>query len=72
MVELGLLRLIAISCSYSVASLILAGLRATGIVSWGWEWILCPLWLPLALAAIGFGGVLLVKLVAPRTESDPL
>ena len=41
-------------------------LRSAGIISWGWKWILCPLWLPLILAAIG----LLVKLAAPRAESD--
>lgn len=34
-------------------ALIFAILKLTGQVDWSWVWVLCPLWIPSALA-IGF------------------
>lgn len=33
----------------ALAALTMTILKATGVVSWSWTWVLSPLWLPLAL-----------------------
>jgi hypothetical protein len=31
------------------------GLKLTGVIAWSWWWVLCPLWIPLALVLAIFG-----------------
>lgn len=37
-------------------------LKLTGVISWSWWWVLAPLWGPLALVAVMFVLILLVKI----------
>lgn len=42
--------------------LLFIGLKLGGLIQWSWLWVLCPIWIPLAFAALCFGiyGVLLL------------
>lgn len=38
-------------------------LKLTGVITWSWWWVLCPVWIPLVivmliLAAVGLGAAL--------------
>jgi hypothetical protein len=49
----------------STTSLLLVlfiGLKLTGYITWSWIWVLCPIWLPLAIAlgAMGVVGIITV------------
>ena len=37
--------------TYSLLTIVFAGLRMAGVLNWPWVWVLSPIWLP--LAAIG-------------------
>lgn len=37
-------------------------LKLTGVISWGWAWVLLPLWGPFALLVVLFVIILLGKL----------
>jgi hypothetical protein len=37
-------------------------LKLTGVISWGWAWVLLPLWGPFALLAVQFVIILLGKI----------
>lgn len=41
--------------------LIFIVLKLCGVISWSWLWVLCPIWGPLALAAVLFLIALIVK-----------
>jgi hypothetical protein len=69
MVDPGVRRLLVISSGYLLATLLLVALRYNGMIAWGWPWVLCPLWLPIVLASIGFGSFLMVRLIAPGSQS---
>jgi hypothetical protein len=58
MVDRGVLWLLGLSTSYSLAALILVALRFAGVVSWPWLWVLCPLWIPVVLTSIAFAGLM--------------
>lgn len=34
--------------------LLFIALKLTGVIAWSWLWVLSPLWIPLALAIVGF------------------
>ena len=53
------LLLLALTSSYSLLTLLLAGLRLAGAIEWPWLWILAPLWLPLAIGGLTFAGLAL-------------
>jgi hypothetical protein len=41
-------------------------LKLTGVVSWSWWWITCPLWIPLGIFIVGlvsFGIAALITLI---------
>ena len=61
MVDPGVLRLLVLSTSYSVVTLIFIALRVVGAISWAWLWVLCPLWLPFVLTGIAFASFVMVK-----------
>jgi hypothetical protein len=52
---------LALTSSYSLATLLLAVLRLAGVIHWPWVWILSPLWLPLAITGISFAGLALLQ-----------
>ncbi len=60
MVDHGV-RLLMLSAGYSLATLILVALRMADAISWAWLWILCPLWLPIALIGIAFASCIIVR-----------
>lgn len=43
-------------------------LKLCGVITWPWIWVLCPLWIPLAIAAIIVGIALCVA--ACRSDKD--
>lgn len=43
-------------------------LKLTGITSWGWVWVLSPLWLPFAFALVAV--VVLVPMISIRALRD--
>jgi len=46
-------------------------LKLTGVIDWGWGWVLSPLWIPLAIVAgicIVVLTVVLVKMVADEVK----
>lgn len=43
-------------------------LKLTGVISWGWAWVLLPLWGPLALVAVMFVLILLGELSKAGNE----
>lgn len=32
-------------------TILFIGLKLTGYIAWNWFWVLCPLWIPVALAS---------------------
>lgn len=36
----------------SLLTLLFIGLKLTGNIAWSWWWVLAPMWIPLALAAV--------------------
>ena len=50
---------LALTSSYSLATILLVGLRLAGVIDWSWLWITSPLWLPLAAAGLTFAGLAL-------------
>jgi hypothetical protein len=73
MVDQGVVRLLGLSTAYTLAALILVGLRATGAISWAWLWVLCPLWLPFVLTGIAFASFVIVRLIEqPPRRAIPL
>ena len=38
-------------------------LKLTGYIDWGWQWVLAPLWIPLALVAIVIAVIIFWKWV---------
>jgi hypothetical protein len=61
MVDQGVVRLLALSTSYSLVTLMFVALRATGAISWAWLWVFCPLWLPFVLTGIASASFTMVK-----------
>jgi hypothetical protein len=45
-------------------AILFIGLKLAGIIAWSWLWVLCPLWIPLALwvGVIILGGIAKVML----------
>jgi hypothetical protein len=35
--------------AFAVVAGVLAALKLLGVISWSWLWVLCPLWIPIAL-----------------------
>ena len=33
-------------------TVLFVGLKLTGYIDWPWAWVLCPIWIPLAIAAV--------------------
>lgn len=64
MVNEGVRRLVLLAAGYSLVTLFLVALRAAEAISWGWYWVLCPLWLPFALVGIAFASFLMVRAMA--------
>lgn len=44
------------------AAIILIFLKLIGEITWPWIWILCPLWLPLAIT-VGIFGIILCLMI---------
>jgi len=38
-------------------------LKLTGVITWSWWWVTCPLWIGLAILAVILGGGLIITLV---------
>jgi hypothetical protein len=51
-------------CGFLV--ILFIGLKLTGKIGWSWWWVLSPLWVPWALAAMIFVVVLLALLCGKR------
>jgi hypothetical protein len=50
---------LALTSSYSLATILLVGLRVAGVIDWSWLWITSPLWLPLSVLGLVFAGLAL-------------
>lgn len=50
------------------AAVVFIILKLTGITSWGWVWVLSPLWLPFAFALVAV--VVLVPMISIRALRD--
>lgn len=46
-----------------VLAIVFMVLKLCGVINWSWWWVLCPLWIPLAIAAVFFGMAFLVKTI---------
>lgn len=42
-------------------TILFIGLKLGGVIDWGWEWVLAPIWAPLALALCAFFAVVLAR-----------
>ena len=38
----------------SLLAVLLIGLKLTGHIAWSWLWVLSPIWIPAAVALLGF------------------
>lgn len=47
-----------------VLTLIFVVLKATGLISWPWLWVLSPIWLTLLFFAVAFSAILVSGRVA--------
>lgn len=47
-------------------TILFIGLKLTNYIAWSWWWVLCPLWIPLAIAIGAFVGIGLVALAWGR------
>ena len=54
---------LALTSSYSLATILLLALRLAGVIHWSWLWILSPLWLPLAVVGVTFAGLALMEAI---------
>lgn len=52
----------------SVLLIVFLVLKLTGVIAWSWLWVLAPLWIPVAVALLAFGPVLLVAAVADKAD----
>jgi hypothetical protein len=43
-------------------TLFLILLKVTGIISWSWWWVFCPLWIPLLLILAGIVGLIIITI----------
>ena len=50
---------LALTSSYSLATILLVGLRVAGAIDWSWLWITSPLWLPLSVLGLVLAGLAL-------------
>ncbi len=48
---------------------IFIALKLIGIIDWPWIWVLCPLWIPLAIVFAIFVVVLLVSIIIGKINS---
>lgn len=44
-------------------------LKASGVIAWSWLWVLCPLWVPLAVAVLVFLVGLIIALCVEIIKS---
>ena len=45
-------------------TVLFVGLKLTGFIAWSWWWVLCPLWIPLAIILAVLISVFGVALIA--------
>ena len=41
-------------------TLLFIGLKLTGYITWGWIWVLSPLWIPISIALVLLSAVILL------------
>lgn len=59
---------VSIDINFVLITLIFIVLKLTGVVNWGWLWVLSPLWLPIVISLCFVVILLLVGLVAYLIE----
>lgn len=47
-------------------TLVFIVLKLCKVISWSWLWVLCPLWIPLAIAILWFGGIYLAMKLSKK------
>lgn len=62
---------IEIGSSFITGALLVlfVALKLIGIIDWPWIWVLCPLWIPIAIIFIIFIVVVLVSAIVGRINS---
>lgn len=45
-----------------ILAMIFMVLKLCGIITWSWLWVLCPVWIPLAIALFAVFGVWILTL----------
>ena len=55
-----------ISISAGTLTILLAILKTTGVINWSWLWVLCPIWIPLAICAV----ILLIAVIVAIFVKD--
>lgn len=55
-----------ISISAGTLTILLAILKTTGVINWPWLWVLCPIWITLAICAV----IILVAIIIAILDKD--
>jgi hypothetical protein len=53
----------------SMLALLFIGLKLGGVINWSWWWILCPLWIPIALVVAILGAILVGAVAVGMIEA---
>jgi len=44
-------------------AILFIAMKLTGFISWGWAWVLAPIWIPLTIAAVALIVVVIAQAV---------
>ena len=50
----------------SLLTVMFIALKLLGIISWGWLWVLSPLWIPAVLVLVFFAVIILIAVFKER------
>lgn len=45
---------------FGMLTILFIGLKLAGFIQWSWWWVLSPIWIPIAVAAVLFGLYVLI------------
>lgn len=55
---------------WALISLMLPLLRITGVITWSWVWVLCPLWIVLSITSLPTIGVIAYLLWLDKRQDN--
>jgi O-antigen ligase len=49
-------------------ALVFIVLKLTGVIDWNWWWVLSPIWIPILLVVLIFGGWILLTVLSRKKQ----